>query len=119
MNIQPGWMLARSVWNLPQGDIELWTYSPGDDIQDLFEEAFLSDTRISTGAYLAASPADVLNAVSQNPFRYWLPASSLVAGIICSRNNDYRSIHIHPDTPCACHYHIPTSRRPECLAGLP
>jgi hypothetical protein len=53
--------------NLPEGDIELWTYAPGDDVQDLFEETILSDTRISTGAYLAASPADVLNAVAEDP----------------------------------------------------
>ena len=62
--------------NLPEGDIELWTYAPGDDIQNLFEETILSDSRISTGAYLASSPTDVLNAVSQNPSAIgYLPAA--------------------------------------------
>jgi ABC-type phosphate transport system substrate-binding protein len=62
--------------NMPEGEIELWTYAPGDDIQNLFEETILSDSRISTGAFLASSPTDVLNAVSQNPSAIgYLPAA--------------------------------------------
>jgi hypothetical protein len=64
--------------NLPKGEIELWTYVPGDDVQDLFEETILKDARISTGAYLAASPADVLIAVIENPSAIgYLPAAWL------------------------------------------
>lgn len=64
--------------NLPEGYIELWTYPLGDDIQNLFDETILSDSRISTGAYLASSPKDVLNAVSQNPSAIgYLPAAWL------------------------------------------
>jgi len=71
------WMDAcPECLNLPEGDIELWTYAPGDDIQNLFEETILSDSQISTGAYLASSPTDVLNAVSKNPSAIgYLPAT--------------------------------------------
>jgi hypothetical protein len=73
------WMdVCPECTNLPEGDIELWTYVPGDDVQDLFEETILKDARISTGAYLAASPADVLIAVIKNPSAIgYLPAAWL------------------------------------------
>ena len=95
--------------NLPEGDIELWTYAPGDDVQDLFEETILSDTRISTGAYLAASPADVLNAVSQRSIRDWLSPVCLVEGIHCSGIDHHQSSYFHPDTSHPCHHIFPTS----------
>lgn len=70
--------------NLPTGAIELWTYAPGDDVQDLVETLLLGDAPLAAGAYLAASPADVLTAISENPAAIgylpaaWLSESSLV-----------------------------------------
>ena len=62
----------------PEGEIQLWTYSTGEDIQNLFESTILGEARISSSAFLAASPLDVLAAVGDAPTAIgYIPAAWL------------------------------------------
>lgn len=53
--------------NLPEGEIEAWVYPTGEDIQTIFEEIFPGATPLSSAAFLASSPADVMAAVAASP----------------------------------------------------
>lgn len=53
--------------NLPEGEIEAWVYPTGEDIQTNFEEVFPGASPLSSAAFLASSPADVIAAVAASP----------------------------------------------------
>lgn len=80
---------------VPNGEIQLWTYSKGQDIQAVFSETVLPDELISSAAYLASSPRDVLAAVVSSPSAIgylpsgWLAeAKTRVLNVIGLSNNE-------------------------------
>lgn len=74
----------REIFSRPQGEqpLEIWVYSPGEDVQQVFAREILRGAQVNSLARLATSPQDLANHLTQSPSALgFLPETAKPTGL--------------------------------------
>jgi hypothetical protein len=76
------WSEISGVSTSLSGEIQVWTYPPGDEVQNLFETIFGLENYQNPFAFVAPNPEAMLEAIKEDPLTIGiLPARWIASGV--------------------------------------
>jgi hypothetical protein len=66
----------------PSAPIQVWVFSSGEDVQQVFDQTILAGSQITTTARLATSPDDMIGAIAANVNSIGILPSHIRTGIV-------------------------------------